>query len=163
MSYPVASNSDAEQSSLQGTFMDILNTFRISGSALQAQSIRLNTISSNLANVETTSTPEGGPYKKKSVYFQSTPKTFQEQLDQNMKDGVAGVKVAAITEDQTPPRKVYNPSHPDAKADGYVDMPNINVLEEMVDMMSATRSYQANVTSIKMAKRMAMKALEIGR
>jgi flagellar basal-body rod protein FlgC len=163
MSYPVASNSDAEQSSLQGTFMDILNTFRISGSALQAQSIRLNTISSNLANVETTSTPEGGPYKKKSVYFQSTPKTFQEQLDQNMKDGVEGVKVAAITEDQTPPRKVYNPSHPDAKADGYVDMPNINVLEEMVDMMSATRSYQANVTSIKMAKRMAMKALEIGR
>jgi flagellar basal-body rod protein FlgC len=163
MSYPVASNSDAEQSSLQGTFMDILNTFRISGSALQAQSIRLNTISSNLANVETTSTPEGGPYKKKSVYFQSTPKTFQEQLDQNMQDGVQGVKVAAITEDQTPPRKVYNPSHPDAKENGYVNMPNINVLEEMVDMMSATRSYQANVTSIKMAKRMAMKALEIGR
>ena len=143
--------------------MDILNTFRISGSALQAQSIRLNTISSNLANVETTSTPEGGPYKKKSVYFQSTPKTFQQQLDQNMQDGVQGVKVAAITEDQTPPRKVYNPSHPDAKENGYVDMPNISVLEEMVDMMSATRSYQANVTSIKMAKRMAMKALEIGR
>jgi len=143
--------------------MDILNTFRISGSALQAQSIRLNTISANLANVETTSTPEGGPYKKKSVYFQSTPLSFQEQLEGNMKEGVQGVQVAKITQDQTPPRKVYDPSHPDAQEDGYVEMPNISVLKEMVDMMSATRSYQANVTSIKMAKRMAMKALEIGR
>ena len=80
-----------------------------------------------------------------------------------MKNGVQGVKVTEIAEDKTPPRRVYNPSHPDAKADGYVEMPNISVLEEMVDMMSATRSYQANVTSIKMAKRMAMKALEIGR
>jgi flagellar basal-body rod protein FlgC len=143
--------------------MDILNTFRISGSALSAQSMRLNTISSNLANVETTSTPEGGPYKKKSVYFQSAPLSFQEQLDGNMKKGLQGVQVTKITEDTTPPRKVFNPSHPDAQEDGYVEMPNISVLEEMVDMMSATRSYQANVTSIKMAKRMAMKALEIGR
>lgn len=143
--------------------MDILNTFRISGSALKAQSLRLNTISSNLANVESTSTPEGGPYKKKSVHFQSAPLTFKEQLEANMKNGTQGVKVTKITEDQTAPRKVYDPSHPDAKEDGYVEMPNISVLEEMVDMMSATRSYQANVTSIKMAKRMAMKALEIGR
>ena len=138
--------------------MDILNTFRISGSALQAQTTRLNTISSNLANVETTSTPEGGPYKKKSVVFQSAPLSFQEQLE-----GAQGVNVTKITEDTKAPRKVYNPSHPDANKDGYVEMPNISVLEEMVDMMSATRSYQANVTSIKMAKRMAMKALEIGR
>ncbi len=143
--------------------MDILNTFKISGSALQAQSIRLNTISSNLANVETSSTPEGGPYKKKSVIFRSTPLTFQEQLEGNMKNGVQGVEVTKITQDETPPKLVYNPSHPDANDDGYVEMPNINVLEEMVDMMSATRSYQANVTTIKMAKRMAMKALEIGR
>lgn len=143
--------------------MDILNTFRISGSALKAQSLRLNTISSNLANVESTSTPEGGPYKKKSVHFQSAPLTFKEQLEGNMRNGAQGVKVTKITEDQTAPRKVYDPAHPDAKEDGYVEMPNISVLEEMVDMMSATRSYQANVTSIKMAKRMAMKALEIGR
>ena len=142
--------------------MDILNTFRISGSALQAQSTRLNTISSNLANVETTSTPEGGPYKKKSVVFQSTPLSFQDQLEE-IRQGVQGVSVTKIAEDTSAPRKVYNPSHPDAKEDGYVEMPNISVLEEMVDMMSATRSYQANVTSIKMAKRMAMKALEIGR
>ncbi len=142
--------------------MDIFNTFRISSSALKANRIRLDTISSNLANVETTSTPEGGPYKKKSVYFESTPLSFQEQLDQNLKNSAQGVSVTKILEDQEAPRKVYNPSHPDAKEDGYVEMPNISVLEEMVDMMSATRSYQANVTTIKSAKRMALKALEIG-
>ncbi len=143
--------------------MDILNTFKISGSALKAQTIRLNTISSNLANIETTSTPDGGPYKKKSVYFQSTPLTFGDHLKKQTATGVKGVKVTKIVEDKSPPRKVYNPSHPDAGEDGYVDMPNINVLEEMVDMMSATRSYQANITVIKSAKRMALKALEIGR
>jgi flagellar basal-body rod protein FlgC len=143
--------------------MDILNTFKISSSAMRAQSQRLDTISSNLANIETTSTPEGGPYKKKSVYFQSTPLTFQEQLEGNLRNSTQGVKVTKIIEDQSAPRKVYNPSHPDANAEGYVEMPNINVMEEMVDMMSATRSYQANATVIKSAKRMALKALEIGR
>lgn len=142
--------------------MDILNTFKISGSALKAHSLRLNTISSNLANVETTSTPEGGPYKKKSVYFETKPLSFQAQLSNTIQNNVKGVEVSKIVEDETPPRKVYNPSHPDAGEDGYVAMPNISVLEEMVDMMSATRSYQANVTAIKMAKRMALKALELG-
>ena len=143
--------------------MDILNTFKINGSAMRAQSQRLDTISSNLANIETTSTPEGGPYKKKSVYFQSTPLSFQEQLDGNLRNSTQGVKVSKILEDKTAPKKIYNPSHPDAGVDGYVEMPNINVIEEMVDMMSATRSYQANATAIKSAKRMALKALEIGR
>lgn len=143
--------------------MDILSTFKISSSALRANSQRLDTISSNLANVETTSTPEGGPYKKKSVYFQSTPLSFQKQLEGNLKSASQGVKVTKIIEDQTAPKKIYNPSHPDANADGYVEMPNINVMEEMVDMMSATRSYQTNVTVIKSTKRMALKALEIGR
>lgn len=143
--------------------MDITDTFRISGSALRAHRLRLDTISSNLANVETTSTPEGGPYKRKSVYFQSSPVSFQQQLSHHIKNSIQGVEATEIVEDKTPPRLVYNPSHPDAAEDGYVAMPNISVLEETVDMMSATRSYQANVTSIKMAKRMAMKALEIGR
>lgn len=143
--------------------MDIFNTFKVSSSALKANTIRLNTISSNLANVETSSTPEGGPYKKKSVYFESSPLNFHEQLKGNMKNAVQGVKVTKILEDDSPPKKVYNPSHPDAQEDGYVDMPNISVLKEMVDMMSATRAYQANVTTIKSAKRMALKALEIGR
>lgn len=143
--------------------MDILNTLKIGGSALKAHSLRLNTISSNLANIETTSTPEGGPYKKKSVYFQSKPLSFKEQLQGEMNNAAQGVEVTKIIEDKSPPRKVYDPSHPDAQEDGYVDMPNISMIEEMVDMMSTTRSYQANVTSIKSAKRMAMKALEIGR
>jgi flagellar basal-body rod protein FlgC len=143
--------------------MDILNTFKIGASALKAQSLRLNTISSNLANVETTSTPEGGPYKKQSTYFRTKSLSFQDHLNNQVGQSVKGVEVSKILEDKTPPRKVYDPSHPDAAEDGYVEMPNISVLEEMVDMMSATRSYQANVTSIKMAKRMALKALEIGK
>lgn len=139
--------------------MNIFTTFDISASALTAQRIRLNTISSNLANVETTSTPEGGPYKKKSVYFQSKPLSFKDQLSSSLK----GVEVTKILEDTDAPKQVYDPSHPDAKDDGYVEMPNISVLKEMVDMMSATRSYEANTTVIKSAKRMALKALEIGR
>lgn len=142
--------------------MDIFTTFQISGSALKANRIRLNTISSNLANVETTSTPEGGPYKKKSVYFESKPLSFKDQLDSNLQNGAQGVEVTKIIEDQEPPQKVYNPSHPDANEEGYVELPNVSVLKEMVDMMSATRAYQANVTTIKSAKRMALKALEIG-
>jgi flagellar basal-body rod protein FlgC len=143
--------------------MDIFASMKIGASALTANKIRLNTISSNLANVETTSTPEGGPYKKKSVYFQSTPLSFKEQLDANLQGSIQGVKVTKILEDKEPPKLVYNPSHPDAKEDGYVAMPNVSVIKEMVDMMNATRTYQANTTSIKAAKRMATKALEIGR
>ncbi len=142
--------------------MDIFASFKVSASALKAHKTRLDTISSNLANVETTSTPEGGPYKKKSVYFESRPLDFKGQMDAATKNSVQTVEVTKIVEDDSPPRKVYNPAHPDAGTDGYVDMPNISVMEEMVDMMSATRSYQANVTSLQSAKRMAMKALEIG-
>ncbi len=143
--------------------MDIFTSMQIGASALKANSIRLNTISSNLANIETTSTPEGGPYKRKSVNFQSTPLSFKEHLDSNLNTTIQGVKVSGILEDKEPPQKVYRPEHPDADEDGYVAMPNINVLKEMVDMMSTTRSYEANATTIKSAKRMAMKALEIGR
>ena len=142
--------------------MDIFNTFKISASALKAHTIRLNTVSSNLANVETTSTPEGGPYKKKSVYFQTKPISFQTRMNDALEKASQGVEVTKIIEDEEPPRQVYNPSHPDAGEDGYVAMPNVNVLKEMVDMMSATRSYEANATTIKSAKRMALKALEIG-
>ncbi len=139
--------------------MDIFTTFEVSASALKAHRIRLNTISSNLANVETTSTPEGGPYKKKSVYFQAKPVSFKDELDAS----IQGVEVVKILEDTEEPKRIYDPSHPDAEEDGYVAMPNISVLKEMVDMMSATRSYEANTTVIKSAKRMALKALEIGR
>jgi len=139
--------------------MDIFTTFDISASALKANRIRLNTISSNIANVETTSTPEGGPYKKKSVYFETKPISFKNELDTSLQ----GVEVTKIIEDNEEPKRIYDPSHPDAGDDGYVAMPNISVIKEMVDMMSATRSYEANTTVIKSAKRMALKALEIGR
>ncbi len=142
--------------------MDIFTSFKIAGSALKAQRIRLNAISSNLANAETTRTPEGGPYRRKSVYFQ-TSSPFDSHLKASLGKGVQGVEVARITSDNDPPRRIYNPSHPDAGEDGYVEMPNISVLKEMVDMMSATRSYEANTATIKSAKRMALKALEIGR
>ncbi|MBM9513194.1 flagellar basal body rod protein FlgC [Desulfogranum marinum] len=142
--------------------MDIFTTFDIAASGLKAQRTRLNTISSNMANAETTSTPEGGPYKKKSVVFQSEPVSFKNQLRQSLNNQAEGVKVAKIIEDNEPPQQIYNPSHPDADEDGYVGMPNVSILKEMVDMMSATRSYEANTTVIKSAKRMAMKALEIG-
>ena len=144
--------------------MDIFQTLQISSSALKAQQIRLNTISSNIANVETTRTPDGGPYKKKTVVFQTMPLSpFDKQLSQSMKKAMQGVEVSKIVTMDSPAKKVYDPSHPDANKDGYVSMPNINLLKEMADMMTATRAYEANVTTVKSAKRMALKALEIGK
>lgn len=143
--------------------MDVFDSLKIGASALKAQRIRLNTISSNLANIETTSTPEGGPYKRKMVVFSSKDLSFDQRLEQSMKGAVKGVEVSRIMTDQTPPRRLYDPAHPDAGEDGYVSMPNVNLLSEMADMMSATRAYEANATTIKAAKRMALKALEIGK
>jgi len=144
--------------------MDIFQTLQISSSALKAQQIRLNTISSNIANIETTHTPEGGPYKKKTVIFQATPvTTFDKHLSRSMQNAVKGVEVSKIVTINSPAKKIYDPSHPDAGADGYVSMPNVNLLKELADMMTATRAYEANVTTVKSAKRMALKALEIGK
>lgn len=143
--------------------MDIFTSLKISSSALEAQRVRLNTISANLANVETTRTPEGGPYRKQEVVFRSAPVSFSGELDRAVQAGTRGVQVAEIKANAAPPRMVYEPNHPDADGQGMVAMPNVNVLEETVDMMSATRNYEANVTAIKAAKRMALKALEIGR
>jgi flagellar basal-body rod protein FlgC len=143
--------------------MDLFTSFDIAASGLRAQTTRLNTISANLANSETTATPEGGPYKKKSVVFQTENLPFNQHLANSMQAHAQGVKVARIVEDTNPPQLVFDPAHPDAREDGYVEMPNVSVIKEMVDMMSATRSYEANTTTIKSAKRMALKALEIGR
>ncbi|PNU21113.1 flagellar basal body rod protein FlgC [Geothermobacter hydrogeniphilus] len=143
--------------------MNIFDTMKISASALKAQRIRLNVISSNLANIETTRTPEGGPYRKKNVVFQSTRLDFGDRLDQETRKGVQGVRVPAIVESNRMPRRVFEPGHPDADSDGYVAKPDINPVEEMTDMMSATKAYEANANVIKAAKRMALKALEIGR
>ncbi len=143
--------------------MDIFKVMEIGSSALKAQTIRMNVISSNLANMETTQTPEGGPYKKKSVVFTSTRPDFRQELDHSLQNEAQGVRVDRIMSDSREAKKVYDPSHPDADPDGYVGKPNINLAEEMTDMMKAKGSYEANVVSIKSAQRMALKALEIGR
>jgi flagellar basal-body rod protein FlgC len=142
--------------------MSVFQSMQISSSALQAQSTRLNTISSNLANINSTSTPEGGPYREKSVIFRTRNPQFDQQLQSSLKNANQGVRVERIVESQDPPREVYNPSHPQANENGYVQKPDINLVEEMTDMQAAVRSYEANVTSIKSAQRMARQALQIG-
>jgi len=143
--------------------MDIFKTLKISSSALAAQRTRLNVISSNIANIETTRTPEGGPYRKQEVVFRTTREDFDKHLGRAVGGALQGVEVAEIQQTQEPPRMVYRPEHPDADGQGMVAMPNINILEEIVDMTTASKAYEANVTVIKSAKRMALKALEIGR
>jgi flagellar basal-body rod protein FlgC len=143
--------------------MDIFTAIQVSASALSAQRTRLNVISSNLANVGTTRTPEGGPYRKQDVVFRSSENVFDRQLQGAMQSGVKGVEVAEIRPNDRSFRTIYQPGHPDADANGMLVLPNINVMEEVVDMMTATRTYEANVSAIKSAQRMALKALEIGR
>ena len=139
-------------------FIDILST---SASGLNAQRIRMNLISSNMANVNTTQTEEGGPYRRKDAVFEAVNKKngFGETLEMYLTD----VSVREIVEDKRPNIIKYDPGHPDANEDGYVAMPNINIIEEMVNMISASRSYEANVTAIKATKDMVSAALEIGK
>ena len=142
--------------------MDILTSMKISASALKAQRTRMNAIGTNIANIDTTRTPEGGPFRKREVVFQSSTKGFADNLSARQRDGIAGVEVTQIRASMSPPKMIYNPGHPEADADGQVAMPNIDLMEEVADMMSATRAYEANVTVVRSAKRMALKALEIG-
>lgn len=136
--------------------MDSFSVFKISASALEAQRQRMNVIASNLANINTTSTEEGGPYKRKDVIFSTmTIETEPVKLE--------GVKVTGIATDNTPPRIVYDPAHPDADKNGNVAMPNINTIEEMANMMMASRAYEASVSVFNMSKTMFMKTLELGR
>jgi flagellar basal-body rod protein FlgC len=143
-------------------FIDALHT---SASGLTAQRLRMNVVSSNLANSNTTRTAEGGPYKKKNIVFASQPlrTDFQNMVQSQLKGKLTEVKVVGIVDDPRPPILKYDPQHPDADKNGNVNMPIINLIEEMVNMMSATRSYEANVTAVNATKKMAMKALEIGK
>ncbi len=147
--------------------MDFFSSMRVSATGLDAQTKRMNTISSNIANAETTHGvgPNNGPYRKKDPLLtaQTDRENFGEILQNALDENVQGVQVVDIVEDHKPPRMVYNPNHPDANAEGYVAMPNVNPVEEMANMISAQRSYEANVTAMGAAKSMAMKALEIGR
>ena len=147
--------------------MGFFKALDVGASGLTAQRLRMDTISQNIANVNTTRTENGTPYRRKDVVFQERKNTdsFSTYLSNasGSIDGGNGVRVTKIVEDTSEFKKVYNPGHPDADKDGYVSMPNVDVITEMVNMISATRSYEANVTSINATKSMAMKALEIGR
>lgn len=146
--------------------MSLFDTMEISSSGLSAQRTRMKTISSNIANVNTTRTPGGGPYRRKEAVFAAMPsdKTFHEELiSQEKDDGTRHVKVVGIVEDSRPPQMKYDPTHPDANEEGYVELPNIDVVEEVTNMMIAKRSYEANIASINATKNMILRTLEIGK
>jgi flagellar basal-body rod protein FlgC len=138
--------------------MGSFSSFDISASGIHAQRTRLDVIANNIANAETTRSVEGGPYRRQMV-------TFRAAYDEARRNFpvIAGVEVGEIVEDPTEPRMVYDPGHPDADSSGYVRLPNVNVVEEMVDMVSATRAYEANVAALNAAKGMINTAIEIGR
>ncbi|TDT50614.1 flagellar basal body rod protein FlgC [Fonticella tunisiensis] len=143
--------------------MNIFSALKISGSGLSAERLRMDVIADNIANAETTRTQKGGPYRRKVVTFEENLGRELDRVSNRYVDKLNGVRVSEITEDNSPLRRVYDPSHPDADAEGYVLMPNVNILNEMVDLIAASRAFEANVTAINAEKQMAMKALEIGR
>lgn len=143
--------------------MSIFGAIDVAASGMTAERLRLDVISNNIANVNTTRTTEGGPYRRQFVVFE--PRSGDGSFSHVMKRQIQlnGVKVSGIKKDESPLRMIYEPGHPDADADGYVKMPNVNIITEMVDMMTASRAYEANVTSVNVAKSMMLKALEIGK
>ncbi|MBC7370447.1 MAG: flagellar basal body rod protein FlgC [Bdellovibrionaceae bacterium] len=145
---------------------DFFTGMRISGSGMAAQRMRMNTISSNIANINTTQSPEGGPYRRKDVVFESMPdvKDFGDIVSATSpKSDFQRVQVTDIISDRKAPLLKYEPDHPDANPEGYVAYPNINLMEEMTNMIQATRSYEANVSAMQATKDMALSSLEIGR
>ena len=132
----------------------------ISGSALAAERFRMELIAQNLANINTTRTAEGGPYRRKEAIFASLDTGIFSRYLKNAQ--MQGVGVSGVVVDQSPPKLIYNPNHPDAHADGYVRLPNINPVSEMVNMIAASRAYEANVAAIQNYRRMAERAMGIG-
>ena len=145
--------------------MAIFTSFDISGSGMTAQRLRSDIISQNLANVNSTSSQDGGAYRRKTVVFSEKNATaFSDVLLSTAGTVGSGVKVTKIVEDyETPMNKVYDPAHPDADENGYVTYPNVNVVTEMTNLIDASRSYEANVTAFNASKSMALKGLEIGK
>lgn len=151
--------------------MGLFTTFRISASGLTAQRLRMDVVASNLANTETTRTLEGGPYRRQRVEFApilaqhlgAVAPVAETGASPLTADPGQGVRVSAIQSDATATRSVYDPAHPDANADGYVLLPDIDVVTEMTDMLSASRAYEANVTVLNATKAMTLKTLDLGR
>ena len=137
--------------------MEILSGIDVTADALEAQKTRLDIVAQNIANAQTTRTPEGGPYQRKVVSFET------ELVRQEGGAPLESVSVASVTADPSPGQRVYNPQHPDAGPDGFVNMPNVNLAYEMVDMVTASRAYEANLSFAKNARQMAEKTLEIGK
>lgn len=134
--------------------MSIFNMFHVAGSALSAQSVRLNAVASNLANADSVVSADGKPYRAKQVVFEATPI--------NGSDSAQGVRVQQVVESAAPPRLIYDPRNPAANGDGYVAMPNVDVVEEMVNMISASRSYQSNADVMNTAKTLLQRTLAMG-
>jgi flagellar basal-body rod protein FlgC len=139
--------------------MDALNPLYTAGSALTAQRLRMDVISSNLANAETTKTPQGGPYRREMVVFEPRPTTGYGQSGV----GPGGVDVAAIVQDQSPPNRVYQPNSPIADSQGFVAYPNVDLTTEMVDLVAANRAYEANASVIQTTKNVVQTTLDLGR
>lgn len=145
--------------------MDFMTAIDVGASALKAERTHLNVISMNLANAKTTRTVDGGPYRRKEVIFKETEvqSPFSKAMNSALDQEVKGVRVESVQNDRRALKQVYEPGHPDANEDGYVSYPDINVVEEMTNMLSAMRAYEANVSTITTSKSMFSKALEIGR
>jgi len=147
--------------------MDIDRLFSIAGSALDSQRQRLNIIAGNLANADSTRAPGGGPYVRRDVVFQAQNEAspFRRVFAQAFggPEETHGVKISKVIFDERPSRRVYDPKHPDAGSDGFVRMPNVNVMEEMTNLLSASRAYEANLTVLETGKTMTLRALEMGR
>jgi len=145
--------------------MSLLSALSVSASGMSAQRARTELLVENLANSDTTRTPEGGPYRRKDAVFTSEPTAnqFSSMFENEMNSGAVGVRVADVVTDTREPEKRYLPGHPDADKDGYVAMPRMNPAEDMVDLMGASRSYQANVSAISAVKDMIQKSLELFR
>jgi len=146
--------------------MGFLDALQASASGLSAQRVRMRLIANNLANMHTTRTPEGGPYQRREpVFAAESPDnaTFHDMLKAQQEGGIVEVRTVDIIKDGRDPIRKYEPDHPDADETGFISLPNISVTEEMVNLVSASRSYEANVAAVKATKNMVLKALEIGR
>lgn len=148
--------------------MSIFNAINISASGLTAERLRMDVVSKNIANADTTRTVNGGPYRRQVVVFKSQDHSSFSQVLNNVVNDVSqkklkGVEVVGIRNDNSPFKQVYDPGHPDANEEGYVLMPNVEIVTEMANLISASRAYEANITAMNATKSMALKALEIGR